>query len=130
MPGVTRIPVGGPGDGPYAVLPGADGEVWTGGGMPAMITLGPDDALWFTLNRAGALGRADVSGEVTVHPLPDPACGPVGIAADPAACGSPRSTPAASGTGGPTGGCASSISPTRPPPARTPSPPRPAAGAG
>jgi virginiamycin B lyase len=51
-------------------------------GMPAMITRGPDDAMWFTLNRAGAIGRIDTAGTISVHPLPDPACGPVGITSD------------------------------------------------
>jgi virginiamycin B lyase len=50
--------------------------------MPAMITAGPDGAMWFTLNRRAALGRVDTAGEITLHPLPDPESGPVGIASD------------------------------------------------
>ena len=39
-----------------------DGEVSeeaVPGGMPSMITTGPDNALWFTLNQANAIGRLD-----------------------------------------------------------------------
>jgi virginiamycin B lyase len=38
--------------------------------------------MWFTLNRVASLGRVDTAGEITLHPLPDPGCGPVGITAD------------------------------------------------
>jgi virginiamycin B lyase len=98
------------GAGPYGIACGADGDIWFtaigasqpsgavgrlapdgavtltpvpgDSGMPAMITAGPDDALWFTLNRNAALGRVDSAGAITLHPLPDPGCGPVGIAGD------------------------------------------------
>jgi virginiamycin B lyase len=95
------------GTGPYGIAAGPDGAVWFTGivgdvvgrlapdgtvslaplpeesGMPAMITAGPDGALWCTLNRNAALARVDPEGStVTLHPLPDPECGPVGIAAD------------------------------------------------
>jgi virginiamycin B lyase len=94
------------GNGPYGIALGADGGVWFtaigadaigrldqdgsvrlmplvgDSGMPAMITAGPDGAMWFTLNRGAALGRVDTAGEITLHPLPDPECGPVGIASD------------------------------------------------
>ncbi len=46
------------------------------------ITTGPDDALWFTLNGANAIGRITVDGGTVVHPLPTDAAGPVGVAAD------------------------------------------------
>ncbi|GAA5120109.1 Vgb family protein [Pseudonocardia adelaidensis] len=97
------------GTGPYGIALGPDGDVWFTAiaadaigrltpdgsvaltqvpgdtGMPAMITPGPDGAMWFTLNRVGALGRVGTAGEITVHPLPDAGCGPVGIAGDGAA---------------------------------------------
>lgn len=44
-----------------------------------MITSGPDEALWFTLNRAGAIGRIDLDGKVTLHRLPTADAAPVGI---------------------------------------------------
>ncbi len=34
--------------------------------------MGPDGALWFTLNQANAIGRITVSGQVRLHPLPTP----------------------------------------------------------
>ena len=46
-----------------------------------MITKGPDDALWFTLNETGKVGRLTVDGNLTVRELPTAAAGPVGIAA-------------------------------------------------
>jgi virginiamycin B lyase len=49
--------------------------------LPAMIARGPDDALWFTLNQAGAIGRIDVRGELTLRDLPTRGAGPVGICA-------------------------------------------------
>jgi virginiamycin B lyase len=45
-----------------------------------MIAKGPDNALWFTLNQANAIGRM-ASGTITTRELPTPAAGPVGIAA-------------------------------------------------
>ena len=93
------------GSGPYGIALGPDGGVWFtaigadcvgrlspdgevgltpvpgDNGMPAMITAGPDGAMWFTLNRRAALGRID-AGEIALHELPDPECGPVGIASD------------------------------------------------
>jgi len=50
-----------------------------GGGMPSLITAGPDGALWFTLNQADAIGRITVDGDVTTYPLPTPGAAPVGI---------------------------------------------------
>ena len=38
--------------------------------MPSMITVGPDSALWFTLNQAHAIGRMELGGELTIRPLP------------------------------------------------------------
>jgi virginiamycin B lyase len=49
------------------------------GGMPSMIVTGPDNALWFTLNKANAIGRLD-RGVVTLRKVPTPGAGPVGIA--------------------------------------------------
>ncbi len=46
-----------------------------------MITAGPDGALWFTLNQASAIGRIELSGRITLRPLPTAGAGPVGIAA-------------------------------------------------
>jgi virginiamycin B lyase len=46
-----------------------------------MIITGPDNALWFTLNQANAIGRLSPSDGVTVRELPTAASGPVGIAA-------------------------------------------------
>lgn len=37
--------------------------------------------MWFTLNQANAIGRIDMDGAVTLHPLPTEAAAPVGIAA-------------------------------------------------
>jgi virginiamycin B lyase len=94
------------GAGPYGIALGPDGTVWFtaigadavgrltpdgtvtltpvpgDNGMPAMITVGPDGALWCTLNRTAALGRVDAGGAITLHALPEPTCGPVGIASD------------------------------------------------
>lgn len=79
-----------------------DGEITTEatvGGMPSMITRGPDDALWFTLNEGNAIGRLTLArtrggqensrtrggqeggGTLTKRQLATPAAGPVGIAA-------------------------------------------------
>ncbi|HEY2207535.1 MAG TPA: hypothetical protein VGH99_24040 [Pseudonocardia sp.] len=53
------------------------------GGMPAMITSGPDGAQWLTLNAENAVGRLDPHGHrIDTHPLPTGGAGPVGIAAD------------------------------------------------
>jgi virginiamycin B lyase len=49
--------------------------------MPSMIARGPDNALWFTLNQANAIGRMQSDGTVTTRQLPTPAAGPVGITA-------------------------------------------------
>lgn len=49
------------------------------GGMPSLITAGPDGALWFTLNQADAIGRITVDGDITTYPLPTPGAAPVGI---------------------------------------------------
>ncbi len=51
------------------------------GSFPAMITRGPDDALWFTLNQAHAIGRIDTRGDLTLRDVPTRGAGPVGIAA-------------------------------------------------
>ncbi|MGH3781135.1 MAG: virginiamycin B lyase family protein [Pseudonocardiaceae bacterium] len=53
----------------------------TTGAMAAMITTGPDGALWFTLNQAHAVGRLSIDGEATIYPLPTPDARPVGITA-------------------------------------------------
>jgi virginiamycin B lyase len=58
---IKQIPVSGPASGPYA------------------ITTGPDDALWFTLNQASAVGRISLDGDATIHPLLTAHAGPVGI---------------------------------------------------
>jgi virginiamycin B lyase len=67
----------------------ADGDVE--GGRPDhegrdAILLGrrPRPGLWFTLNRADAIGRyAPVDGETTIVPLPTQGAGPVGLAVGP-----------------------------------------------
>ena len=51
------------------------------GGTPSMITAGPDDAMWFTLNRSSAVGRVDMTGKLSIRSTPTPAAGPVGITA-------------------------------------------------
>jgi virginiamycin B lyase len=61
-----------------------DGEITdeaAPGGMPSMITTGPDGALWFTLNAAHAIGRLEPSGNLTIREVPTRGAGPVGIAA-------------------------------------------------
>jgi virginiamycin B lyase len=62
-------------------LDGEITDVAAPGGMPSMITAGPDGALWFTLNAANAIGRLEPSGDLTIRAVPTPAAGPVGIAA-------------------------------------------------
>lgn len=61
----------------------ADGRIdefpIAGGGMPSLITAGPDGALWFTLNQADAIGRITVDGDITIVPLPTTGAAPVGI---------------------------------------------------
>lgn len=47
--------------------------------LPAAITAGVDQAVWFTLNQANAIGRITPSGQITLHPLPTPGAAPVGI---------------------------------------------------
>ena len=49
--------------------------------MPSMLTVGPDGALWFTLNQAHAIGRLELGGAITIRPVPTAGAGPVGIAA-------------------------------------------------
>jgi hypothetical protein len=49
------------------------------GTFPSMITTGPDEALWFTLNQAGAIGRIGLDGKVMLHRLPSTDAAPVGI---------------------------------------------------
>ena len=51
------------------------------GAMPSMLAVGPDAALWFTLNQANAIGRLTRDGEIEIHGVPTPGCGPVGITA-------------------------------------------------
>ena len=34
-------------------------------GMPSMITIGPDGALWFTLNQGNAIGRIETKARMT-----------------------------------------------------------------
>jgi virginiamycin B lyase len=43
------------------------------GGNPNFIAAGPDGALWFTLNTGNAIGRIDVSGNITLYPVTPPA---------------------------------------------------------
>jgi virginiamycin B lyase len=50
-----------------------------GAAGPYGITKGPDDAPWFTLNQANAIGRITLDGDVALHPLPTQAAAPVGI---------------------------------------------------
>jgi virginiamycin B lyase len=45
------------------------------------VSVGADGVLWFTLNRANAVGRLRPGGEPEIFPLPTPEAGPVGIAA-------------------------------------------------
>jgi virginiamycin B lyase len=49
--------------------------------MPSMIAVGPDGALWFTLNQANAVGRLQLGGGIEIRELPTRGAGPVGIAA-------------------------------------------------
>jgi virginiamycin B lyase len=49
----------------------------------AMITSGPDSALWATLLETNAICRITTDGQTTMYPLPTPDAGPVGIAAGP-----------------------------------------------
>ncbi|MEQ4204233.1 hypothetical protein [Actinopolymorpha sp. B9G3] len=50
---------------------------------PYAVTTGPDNALWFTMVRAGRIGRMTTTGEVTSYPL-EPATGaPTVIVAGP-----------------------------------------------
>lgn len=51
----------------------------TTGGMPSMITTGPDGALWFTLNQANSIGRIGLDGQLAIQPLATDSSGPVGI---------------------------------------------------
>src|ERR1700727_354796 len=62
-------------------LDGVVSEEAAVGGMPSMITTGPDGGLWFTLNQGNAIGRLDPSGDVTMRSVPTPNAGPVGITA-------------------------------------------------
>ena len=87
-----------PAERPYGICVGPDRGIWVTDGdsvrrvggdvfalpkdsYPAMITTGPDGALWFTLNAAGAVGRLDVRGALELRETPTPRSGPVGIAA-------------------------------------------------
>jgi len=49
----------------------------------ARITLGPDNALWFTENSPDAIGRITTEGIITEYPLPNSNAGVRGIAAGP-----------------------------------------------
>lgn len=85
----------GPDDGIWFTAMGADrigritpgGEVrWldlpTEGAMASMIVAGPDGQLWVTLNQANAIAQVNIEhAQATIHPLPTPKAGPVGIAA-------------------------------------------------
>ena len=60
---------------------------------PYGITLGPDDALWFTEIRGNAIGRITTAGVITEYPLPFPGSSPYAITTGPdGALGSPSST--------------------------------------
>src|SRR5579862_1598695 len=51
--------------------------------MPFDIAKGPDGALWFTENAAGAIGRIDTAGAIREFPIPSKDSMPIGIAAAP-----------------------------------------------
>ena len=50
---------------------------------PYGITLGPDDALWFTEIRGNAIGRITTAGVITEYPLPFPGSSPYAITTGP-----------------------------------------------
>jgi virginiamycin B lyase len=56
---------------------------YTVGSGPVSICVGPDGALWFTEEAAGAIGRLTTSGNFTEYTLPSPHMDPYGIAAGP-----------------------------------------------
>ncbi|MGI5185045.1 virginiamycin B lyase family protein [Dactylosporangium sp. CA-152071] len=68
---------------PHIGFIGNDGSVATvslpEGSMPSMVTVA-GGSTWCTLNQAGALAQVGPSGALTIHPLPTPDAGPVGIA--------------------------------------------------
>jgi virginiamycin B lyase len=51
--------------------------------FPAMITAGPDGALWFTETQGNQIGRITATGVVTEYPVPTPSSHPYGITAGP-----------------------------------------------
>src|SRR5205085_1657910 len=51
--------------------------------FPAMITAGPDGALWFTETQGNQIGRITSTGVVTEYPVPTPSSHPWGITAGP-----------------------------------------------
>lgn len=51
--------------------------------FPSMITTGPDNALWFTMNQSNAIGRISPGAEIEIRQLPTPDAGPVGITTAP-----------------------------------------------
>ena len=55
---VTRLPVGSPGEGPYAVV------------------IDPDETVWVTLVHSGRVAAVRRNGDVGVHDLGNPACRP------------------------------------------------------
>jgi virginiamycin B lyase len=98
----------GPGSAPFGITVGPDHGIWftamgsdrighitpgeavrwlelpTEGAMASMIVAGPDGQLWVTLNQANAIAQVNIDqGQTTIHPLPTPKAGPVGIAATP-----------------------------------------------
>jgi virginiamycin B lyase len=125
---VIRIPVGSPGEGPYAVAIDPNETVWVAllhsgrvaavrrngdvtvhdlgnpACRPSQLANGPDGAVWCTRNGDDRIDRLAVDGartsvalqegagpygitagpdgSITLHRLPDPDCGPVGITAD------------------------------------------------
>lgn len=95
-----------PGSAPFGITVGADDGIWftamgtdrvgritpggevrwldlpTEGAMASMIVAGPDGQLWITLHQANAVAQVNIDhAQATIHPLPTPKAGPVGIAA-------------------------------------------------
>jgi virginiamycin B lyase len=51
--------------------------------LPALITAGPDGALWFTENQGNKIGRVTTGGSITEFSVPTPASDPNGITLGP-----------------------------------------------
>ena len=58
-------------------------DIPTTDALPHAIVAGPDGAMWFTENLAGALGRIDMAGHITEFPVPGTSPDPTAIAVGP-----------------------------------------------